>query len=57
MLTKIKSNHYRYDQMISHKMGRTFQRGREGEKITYKHNDFFIIAEFTGGYHPVFNVR
>jgi len=47
---------YWYNQMINHKLGRTFQRGREGESLTYKHEDFFVIADFSNGYHPVLNI-
>ena len=32
------------------------RRGREGESLTYKHEDFFVIADFSNGYHPVLNI-
>jgi hypothetical protein len=46
----------RYDQMINHKLGRAFQRGKEGESIVFKHTEFFAIGKFDSGYHPVLNV-
>ena len=24
--------------------------------MTYKHEDFFVIADFSNGYHPVLNI-
>ena len=48
---------YWYKQMIENTQGRSFQRGRPGENLVYKHEKFFIIGHFDPGYHPVINIR
>jgi len=47
---------YWYEQMLNHRIGRTFQRGKEGESLVFKHQDFFVIGMFGEGYHPVLNI-
>ena len=46
----------RYEQMLNHRLGRTFQRGKEGESLVFKHKEFFVIGMFGSGYHPVLNI-
>ena len=48
---------YWYNQMITHPEGRTFQRGKAGDSLVFKYTDFFTLAEFEAGYHPVMNIR
>jgi len=47
---------YWYNQMVGNELGRTFQRGTEGESVVFKHTDFFVIGQFGSGYHPVLNI-
>ena len=48
---------YWYKQMIENKQGRTFQRGKGGEVLLFKHEKFFVIGNFGTGYHPIVNIR
>ena len=48
---------YWYKQMIENQQGRTFQRGKGGENLIYKHEKFFVIGNFENGYHPIINIR
>ena len=48
---------YWYKQMIENKQGRTFQRGKGGENLVYKHEKFFVIGNLGTGYHPIINIR
>ena len=48
---------YWYKQMIENKQGRTFQRGKGGKNLVYKHEKFFVIGNFETGYHPTINIR
>lgn len=47
---------YWYKQMIENKQGRTFQRGKGGENLVYKHEKFFVIGNLGTGYHPIINI-
>ena len=51
---------YWYKQMIENGQGRSFQRGKPGDHLVYKHEKFFVIGHFNrgyDGYHPVMNIR
>ena len=48
---------YWYKQMIENKQGRTFQRGKAGGVLLFKHERFFVIGNFGTGYHPIINIR
>ena len=48
---------YWYKQLLNHKKGTNYIRGKGGEQIVMRHHDFFVVSEFGSGYHPFLNIR